>query len=204
MAQTQTELEQQYALKEEQNRLLTNKIQIDASRKAERANQVTLEEAAKRRQASLATLADGELEMRELVLDTPITVDGYDDSFHSWILFGGRREALWTTYTAEPDSGSIGFVRASLPSLSVQVVDFANSYYSTPHGRKRVDAVAVEATRLRDVKSETVVRVYGVKREKGPKGWERLVILTEKVSEGGKMSRWMPKEGFGEETGRVS
>jgi translation initiation factor 2-alpha kinase 4 len=162
-----------------------------------------LEEAARRRQESLATLADGELEVRELILDEPISVRGYEGVHQSWVLFGGRKEPLWTSYTAEPDSGSSSFVKATLPVITVHVVEFARPYYSTAQGKKRVDAMAVELGRLRDVDSENVVRIYGVKRDKGPKGWERLFILTENVQEGGKLSKWMPRDGFGEDLAMV-
>ena len=141
--------------------------------------------------------------MRELVLESPVSIDGYDGQFSNWILFGGKRESLWTAYTAEPDGGDIGFVKASLPCITVQVVDFSTPFYSTAQGRKRVDAVAVEISRLKEVQCENVVKVYDVKRDKSPKGWERLIILTEKV-EGGKMKNWLPREGFGEELSRVS
>lgn len=141
--------------------------------------------------------------MRELVLDSPISIDGYEGEFSNWILFGGQRESLWTSYTAEPGGGTVGFVKASLPCITVQVVDFSTPFYTTAQGRKRVDAVAVEINRLKDVKCENVVTVYGVKRDRSPKGWERLIILTEKV-EGGKIKHWLPREGFGEELSRVS
>lgn len=185
----------------EQERLLDEKIQLDASKKAEKASRAIQDEAERKRQETLYTIADGELEMRELHMDEYISVDGYEGSWDSWMLFGGKREALWTVYTAEPDGGGVGYVKASLPSIAVQVVDFSTPFYSTPLGKKRVDAVAVELGRLREVQCENIVRIYGVKRDRSPKGWERLIICTEKV-EGGRLKSWLPKEGFGEELAR--
>lgn len=176
---------------------------MDTSRKAQKASQAVQDEALRKRQETLASLLDGELEMRELVLDSPISIDGYDGQYSNWMLFGGRRQSLWTTYSAEPDGGNVGFVKASLPCIAVQVVDFSTPYYSTAQGKKRVDAVAVEINRLREVKCENVVAVYGVQRDKSPKGWERLIILTEKM-ESGKLKDWLPREGFGEVLSRVS
>lgn len=200
------ETEERLSRAAEQNRLLTEKIQLDASRKSERARLVHLEEEEKRRQESLSTLADGEMEMRTLTLDNAITVPGHQGSWRTWALFAGRREALWTTYLAEPD-GSIaepGFVKASLPTLAVQVIDFSASYYSSPQGKKKVDAVATEVIRLREIRSDNLLRVFAVKRDKSPKGWERLIVVVERVVEGGRLRTWLPGNGFGEETARVS
>ena len=204
-AQSQAETESRHALAEEQNRLLTEKIQLDTSRKEERARQAVLEEAEKRRMESIASLADGELEKRELTFDGDINVDGFDGSWRRWNLFGGQRESLWTTYTAEPDAtGDSGFVKSSLPCSTVQVIDFSSSFYLTAPGRKKVDAIAVEVARLREVNSENVIRVHGVKRDRSPKGWERLIVMVERVPEGGKLRSWLPKEGFDEDLARVS
>jgi translation initiation factor 2-alpha kinase 4 len=205
-AQVMAETEERLSRAAEQNRLLTEKIQLDASRKSERARLVHLEEEEKRRQESLSTLADGEMEMRTLTLDEAITVPGHQGSWRTWALFAGRREALWTSYLAEPD-GSItepGFVKASLPTLAVQVIDFSASYYSSPQGKKKVDAVATEVIRLREIRSDNVLRILAVKRDKSPKGWERLIVVVERVVEGGRLRTWLPGNGFGEETARVS
>ena len=143
--------------------------------------------------------------MRALILDEEIGVNGYDGKFTRWLLFGGKKETLWTSYTAEPDTAlSTGFVTASLPTLTVQVVDFSKPFYSTIQGRKKIDAVAVEIARLREVRSENVLKVYGVKRDKSPKGWERLIILVERVGEGLRLRSWLPSEGLGESVARVS
>jgi translation initiation factor 2-alpha kinase 4 len=204
-AQNEAEREERLARAAEQNRLLTEKIQLDASRKSERARQVQLEEEEKRRQESLATLLDGELEIRILTLEEGISVPGYDGSWQTWTLFAGQREALWTTYCAEPDGSTAtpGFVKASLPTVSVQVIDFSASYYSSVQGKKRVDAVANEIFRLKDIRSDNVVRIYAVKRDKSPKGWERLIIMVERVIEGGRLRTWLPRDGFEEETAKV-
>lgn len=189
----------------EQNRLLTEKIQLDTSQKEERAHQAILSKAEKRRLHSIASLADGELETRQIVLDEDVIVDGFNGSWRSWILFGGQRQALWTSYTAEPDGpGSSNFVKASLPSLTAQVVDFSKPFYSTAQGRKKIEAIAAEVSRLREVRSDNLVRVYGVKRDRSPRGWERLIVLVERVLEGGRLRSWLPKNGFSEEIAKVS
>lgn len=142
--------------------------------------------------------------MRELVLDEEIGVYGYEGKFTRWLLFGGKQETLWTSYTAEPDTTlNTGFVKASLPTLTVQVVDFSKPFYSTVQGRKKIEAVAVEIARLKEVRSDNVLKVYGVKRDKSPKGWERLIILVERV-EGLRLRSWLPSEGLGEDIARVS
>lgn len=204
-AQSQAETDQRMSLEAEQNRLLNERIQLDTSRKEERARQVVLDEAEKRRQDSIASLADGELEKREILFDEDIGVDGFDGRWARWILFGGTKDALWTSYTAEPDTASgSGFVKASLPTTTVQVIDFSKPFYSTPQGRKKVDAVAVEVARLKEIRSANVLRVYGVKRDRSPKGWERILVMAERVADGGRLRSWLPRDGFGEDTAKVA
>lgn len=151
----------------------------------------------------LQGLADGELELRELTLREPISVDGFDGSYASWALFAGRREGLWTSYTGEPAGGGPGFVSASTPTVTVQVIDFSTPYYQGAHGRKRIDALVSEVNRIKDVRSPNVVRVYAVQRAKSPKGWERVIIVVERTAEGGRLSTWLPKDGLGEEKAKV-
>ena len=183
---------------------MTEKIQLNTSQKQERAQQVALEQAERQRRAALATLAEGELEVRNLTLDAPITVEGYDGSYRTWVLFGGQREALWTRYTAEPQSGPSDFVRTSIPRLHVEVVDFARPYYSSTLGTKKIDGIVGEIKRVMELDSEHVIKVYGVRRDLSPKGWERLMILVERDTEGGKLGSWLPIEGYGEVLASVS
>lgn len=110
---------------------------------------------------------------------------------------------MWTSYTAEPtriDTNS--FVTASTPTVTVQVIDFSNRHYQGPHGRKRIDILCSEINRLKEVHSDHVRKVYAVHRMKSPKGWERLVIMMERIADGGKLKTWLPHEGFGEETAK--
>lgn len=189
-----------------------DQIQLNTIKKKETANNAKYLEEERRRQESLAMLDIGDLDKRELELDEAIAIDGWEGTWKSWILFGGKRETLWTTYSAEPDrkhnfsqrSDTISFVRASSPNVTVHIVDFANPYYSTPLGIKRIEACTVEALRAQGTMSEHVVKVYAVKREKSPKGWERLILVTEGLSDSMKLRSWIPKEGFGEDLSKVS
>ncbi|ORX40873.1 kinase-like domain-containing protein [Kockovaella imperatae] len=201
-AQRQAALERQQAFQEEENRRLTERIQINTSQKQERAQQVALEEAERQRQAALATMADGELEIRELILNSPMKVNGYDGSYRSWLLFGGQRDLTWTSYNAEPDSVSTTFVRANAPRLQVQVIDFSRPYYSSALGKKKIDSLVGEIQKLTEVQSDNVLKVYGSHRDVSPKGWERLMVLVEHFGDGGKLSRWTPSDGFGETMAR--
>ncbi|EAL17471.1 hypothetical protein CNBM1630 [Cryptococcus deneoformans B-3501A] len=202
-----TEAERKKKELDKNNRYLHDQIQLNTIKKKETANNAKYLEEERRRQESLAMLDIGDLDKRELELDEAIAIDGWEGTWKSWILFGGKRETLWTTYSAEPDrkhnfsqrSDTISFVRASSPNVTVHIVDFANPYYSTPLGIKRIEACTVEALRAQGTMSEHVVKVYAVKREKSPKGWERLILVTEGLSDSMKLRSWIPKEGFGED-----
>ncbi|OCF54570.1 PEK/GCN2 protein kinase [Kwoniella mangroviensis CBS 10435] len=191
------------------NRYLHEKIQANMIQKKETVDQVKQQQEERRRQESLATLDVGDLESRLLELDQPISVDGYEGSWIRWILFGGKKEVLWTNYMAEPETArnedqnpNNTFVKASSPCLNIQIIDFAAPYYLTAQGIKRIDACTVEALRVKEIKSEHVLKVYAVKRCKSPKGWERLILMTEATNEGGRLRSWVPREGFGEDLAR--
>jgi translation initiation factor 2-alpha kinase 4 len=190
---------------EQQNKLLNAKIQLDASRKEQRAKQALQSEAEQRRLETIAGLGVGEMELRELVFDSQISVDGYDGSWEMWMLFGGRREGIWTTYLAEPvvPAVAVSFARASLPLLWVQVVDFAAPFYSTAQGIRRIELLVVEIQKVIGVRHRNLATVYAVKREHSPKGWERIVILVEKAEDGGRLKGFLMRGGLGEEVAKV-
>lgn len=154
----------------------------------------------------MSTLADGEFEMREITLNEPIAIDGYQGRWARWSVFAGKREQLWTSYTAEPVSvdKEPDFVKVSTPTVTVQVVDFSNRYYNGAHGQKRIDVLVNELTRIKDVRSPHVARLYAVERTKSPKGWERLIVVVERLPEAGRLRTWLPKDGFGEDQAKVS
>ncbi|WVQ95416.1 hypothetical protein IAU59_002513 [Kwoniella sp. CBS 9459] len=200
-----TEAERKQKEEAKNNRYLHDQIQLNTIKKKETVDQVKQQQEERRRQESLATLEAGDLETRDLELDQAISVPGYEGSWKHWILFGGKKDLLWTSYSAEPDrstdrksNGHSAFVKAASPCVNVQVIEFAAPYYSTPQGIKRIEACSTEASRLKDVKSDHVIHVYAVKRDKSPKGWERLIIVTEAPVEGGRLRSWTPREGFGE------
>lgn len=182
----------------ENARLMNEKILLDATRKQEKARRAQADEDERLRAEKVSGLADGELEMRDLELDQPIGVDGHIGVWSKWTLFAGRQEPLWTSYTAEP-AGSNSFVKASVPTVTVQVIDFSRHYYLGPQGSKRIDGLVNEITRLKEVRSPQVARVYAVQRTKSPKGWDRVVVVVERVADGGRLSTWLPNSGFGEE-----
>ncbi|WWC92548.1 uncharacterized protein L201_007507 [Kwoniella dendrophila CBS 6074] len=206
--------EQEHKQREEAktNRYLHDQIQLKTIQKKETVDQVKQQQEERRRQESLASLDVGDLESRHLELDESISIQGYEGSWKRWILFGAKKELLWTTYTAEPEQTNNlpnneqhtvnTFVKASSPCVNVQIIDFAAPYYLTAQGIKRIDACTVEALRLKEIRSDHVVRVYAVKRCKSPKGWERLILVTEATSEGGRLRSWIPREGFGESLAR--
>ncbi|ODN77808.1 hypothetical protein L202_04931 [Cryptococcus amylolentus CBS 6039] len=187
------------------NRYLHDQIQLNTIKKKETADQHKQQLEERRRQESLVLLEIGDLETRDLELDESISVAGYEGKWKWWILFGGKKEILWTTYTAEPDSSkassldAVSFVKASSPNVSVQIIDFANPWYSTALGSKRIDSCTVEVLRSQETKSENIVNVLAVKRAKSPKGWERLVLVTEGLSEGVKLRSWIGREGLDED-----
>lgn len=144
--------------------------------------------------------------MREVVLKDPISIDGYQGKWSKWTVFAGRREQLWTSYTAEPVSTDkeSDFVKVSTPIVTIQVVDFSNRYYNGAHGQKRIDVLVNELNRIKDVRSPHVARLYAVERTKSPRGWERLIVVVERLPEAGRLRTWLPKDGFGEDLAKVS
>nr|ODN99778.1 PEK/GCN2 protein kinase [Cryptococcus depauperatus CBS 7855] len=189
---------------DENNRYLQSQIQLDAIKKKENADHAKQLQEERKRQESLALLDVGDLERRELELDSAIAVSGFEGRWKNWVLFGGMKGVLWTVYMAEPNESEAygeesNFVKASSPKVRVEVIDFANPYYLTPLGIKRIDACSVEALRAQNTESDHAAKVYAVKRGKSPKGWERLIFVTEALLEGLKLRNWIPREGFGED-----
>ncbi|WVR08793.1 hypothetical protein IAU60_005851 [Kwoniella sp. DSM 27419] len=199
-----TEEERKQREEAKNNRYLHDQIQLNTIKKKETVDQVKQQQEERKRQERLASLDVGDLERRDLELSQDISIPGYEGSWKTWILFGGKRELLWTTYTAEPDrfagrgTSDQAFVKAAAPCVNVQIIDFASHYYSSALGIKRIEACAVEALRLKDIQSEHLVRVHAVERCKSPKGWERLLVVTEATPEGARMRSWTPREGLGE------
>lgn len=205
-AQKQSDREQKRAVEAERNRALNERIQIDASRKEERVRKALIDQEHRQREERVSTLADGEFEMREVVLNDAISIDGYQGKWAKWAVFAGRREQLWTSYTAEPVSSDKepDFVKVSTPIVTIQVVDFSNRYYTGAHGQKRIDVLVNELNRIKDVRSPHVARLFAVERTKSPKGWERLIVVVERLPEAGRLRTWLPKDGFGEDLAKVS
>lgn len=201
----------------EQERLLNEKIRLDDSLKREKKERDALKGLERKRQLALEALDDGDLASREVTLDIPIAVDGYGDEqgrdqgqgqqWSSWSLYGGRKGLLWTSYDAEPviKDGSVdpNFVKTGLPTLEVQVVDFSKPFYSSDHGKKRIDSLVSEIKRLQELHSDHVARIYAVKRDKSPKGWERIMVFVEKPKTAMLLHDWLPAEGFDEATAKL-
>lgn len=192
----------------EQDRKLNEKIQLDNSLKKKRKERAALEELERRRQQSLESLDDGDLSSRNVELDHPISIYGREGKWSAWCLYNGRKGMMWTTYDAEPvvKDGTVdpNFVRTDLPTIEVQVIDFSKPFYSTEQGKKRIDSLCTEIKRLSDISDEHVARVYGVKRDKSPKGWERVLVLVERPKGVMLLRDWLPPNGFDEDTAKVS
>jgi translation initiation factor 2-alpha kinase 4 len=158
------------------------------------------QELERKRQQSLEQLDDGELASREIILDEAIRIEGHEGSWTTWQLFGGKKEMLWTTYIAEAveRDGTIdpNFVRTTLPTLWAQVIDFSKPFYLTDQGKKKVDSLVTEVRRLQITKSDHVLRVYGVKRDRTPKGGERVIVFVERPLDGGLLKSRLPTNGF--------
>ena len=184
----------------EQDRLVKEQIKLNESMDKERRLKLVKQELERKRQQSLEQLDDGELATRQIILEAPIRVEGHEGSWNTWNLFGGRKEMLWTTYIAEPieQDGTIdpNFVRTTLPSLWAQVIDFSKPFYLTDQGKKKVDQLVGDVRRLQTMNSDHVLRVYGVKRDRTPKGGERVIIFVERPMDGGLLKSRLPANGF--------
>jgi translation initiation factor 2-alpha kinase 4 len=107
---------------------------------------------------------------------------------------------LWTTYTAEPVLNESGiesqFVKTSSPTLWAQVIDFSKPFYSTDQGKKKIESLMTEIRRLQIMKSDHVLRIYGVKRDRTPKGGERVIVLIERPTDGGLLKSRLSPNGL--------
>jgi translation initiation factor 2-alpha kinase 4 len=184
----------------EEDRLLKEQIKLDDSLNKERRLKLARQELERKRQQSLEQLDDGELASREIILDEAIRIEGFEGNWTTWNLVGGKKAMLWTTYIAEPveKDGTIdpNFVRTTLPTLWAQVIDFSKPFYSTDQGKKKVDSLVTEVKRLQITKSNHVLRVYGVKRDRTPKGQERVIVFVERAVDGGFLKSRLPNSGF--------
>lgn len=186
---------------------MSEKIKRDDSLKKEQREKLAQKELERIRQKSLEALEDGDLSTREITLDEPLSIKGYEGKRSSWCLFNGRKGMLWTTYDAEPiiKNGSVEshFVRTNQPTIEVQIVDFSKPFYSSDQGVKRIDSLVSEIKRLHEVRSDHVTQILGVKRDKSPKGWERVIILVERPKGVMLLRDWLPLDGFDENTAKV-
>jgi hypothetical protein len=121
---------------------LSTRIQQSTQQKEALAKKARDDEEARKRQEILSTLRDGEFDDRVLLLSETLLIPPSTESYAEWLLFSGRRSAIWTEYTAEPKEQ---FVKTGLPVMSVQVVDFASNVYSTTKGFE-VDRLIAEVT----------------------------------------------------------
>lgn len=123
-------------------------------------------------------------------------------------VFGGVRDALWTTYLAiqtsmtgpstsssssasgynDDFSPSFSFSAASLPrqSLSLNVVDLCTPYYSSPQGLAKLQAmIEILQKKVIVLQSEQIVPVLGVKLlDGGRRTGKRLCVLSGRVGRG--------------------
>lgn len=122
----------------------------------------------KQQDAIVVTRAPGTLDTREFVMAGQRT----------WRVFGsGKRSELWTNYDVEC-SGEVA---------TLQVIDFANKYYRTSLGQKKVHNLVRDLETIISVRDSHIASIYAVKLEDLPTGWPRLYILTEKLGEGARL-----------------
>lgn len=122
--------------------------------------------------AAPVTRPPGALDARELVMAGDRT----------WRVFGaGKRSELWTSYDVE----CLGDV------ATLQVIDFANKYYRTTLGQKKIHNLVSDLETIVSVRDQHIAGIYAVKLEDLSSGWPRLYILTEKLGEGAKLRSFL-------------
>jgi translation initiation factor 2-alpha kinase 4 len=188
--------------KKEEARKVLAKIELEGSRTIEEQERVKRMEEERERQQALSLLPDGVLTQSTITLDREIEFQW--GSWQTWKLFDGKPELLWTTYVAEPvvsdDSSDTNLVKTRmpliLPTLWAQVVDFSATHYLGDQGRKKIDSLVSEISHLQTIVSENVLKVYAVKRDRSPKGWERVIIFTERPPGAALLESRLPECGF--------
>jgi translation initiation factor 2-alpha kinase 4 len=92
----------------------------------------------------------------------------------TWIAYGaGRRDGLWMLYDVEgvvadinggyENDHGITALKRKIPVCSLQVIDFAATYYTTSPGKKRVEAMFSDLENLVAVRHPNLAAVYAVK-----------------------------------------
>ncbi|KAH8114389.1 kinase-like domain-containing protein [Phellopilus nigrolimitatus] len=153
---------------------LLQQIEQDAQRKEEIQRQEKERHRARRRALSDAT----EKPMVETSIETfDKEIEAFGVRFDSVRLYHGRHECLGITYSAEPvcDDPDISM------ALELHVVVIEASYYKTQPGKKKMDQVANELTRLTGINDDLVLRVFLAQLTVSKSDESsRLIILMEK------------------------
>lgn len=93
---------------------------------------------------------------------------------NTWKPYGaGRKEGMWMLYDAEAaameatnsfeNNHASTSTKRKIPICSLQVVDFASSYYLSPPGKKKLEALFLELENLVTVRHPNIVSIYAVK-----------------------------------------
>jgi hypothetical protein len=117
-----------------------------------------------------------------------LNIPGHPGIWNTWVAFGppDRRERLWTVYDVEgsqddgvatPSEGqltptikksmsaSLLFANPKLapPVCSLLVIDFAQPYYLSPSGKKKIEQLLAEIRNVIRITHRNLVSVYAVK-----------------------------------------
>ena len=146
-------------------------------------------------------IKDGQREVRFDAGD-PVVLPGFAGTWPVWRAYGppSRQDPLYTTYDVEghqevssegtssegqQPKGSLMNRRTSpgdeSPVCSLIVIEFAQAYYDTPPGRKKVEGLLAEIQRVASVRHHNLIPIYASKASCTERPFDplsRLIVLS--------------------------
>lgn len=146
-------------------------------------------------------IKDGQREVRFDAGD-PVVLPGFPGTWPVWRAYGppSRQDPLYTTYDVEghqevssegtssegqQPKGSLMNRRTSpgdeSPVCSLIVIEFAQAYYDTPPGRKKVEGLLAEIQRVASVRHHNLIPIYASKASCTERPFDplsRLIVLS--------------------------